>query len=91
MEQKEDAGGSSPTLGWIGVVASIIGLLLAINLMSVPMLFVGSADIALPLALGAGGIVAAQKGARIHRWLSWPAGGVAVLLSVVAVIAVATN
>jgi len=89
--EEDDASGSSSTLGWIGVIASIIGLLLGINLMSVPMLLVGSADIALPLALGAGGIVLARKGARIHRWLSWPAGGVALLLSVFAVIAVATN
>lgn len=76
---------------WLGLGLTVLGSLLAVVLLSQPMILIGPLDIALPLILAVGGMVLARRGNRGLKWSAWMIGSVVVLLTVLAIIALASR
>ena len=78
-----------PLLGWLGVGAAWVALILTISLLSMPMLLVGGLEVALPLVMALAGLVLGSRGNLAQRLLAWIPATLAVLVTVLAVVALA--
>jgi hypothetical protein len=78
-----------PLLGWLGVGAAWVALILTISLLAMPMLLVGGLEVALPLVMALAGLVLGSWGNLTQRLLAWIPATLAVLVTVLAVVALA--
>lgn len=78
-----------PLFGWLGVGAAWVALILTISLLSMPMLLVAGLEVAMPLIMALAGFVLGSQGSLTQRLLAWIPATLAVLATVLAVVALA--
>lgn len=72
--------------GWLSLGLCVMGALLSLVLLQRPIIFIGAADVGLPLLLAGAGMVLARKAGKPLKWISLITGGFVVLLIVVVVL-----
>lgn len=84
-------GSGRGIVGWLGVAAATVGLLLSMILWSQPAIFVGVVDVFVPFALGVGGLIAALRGGKAAKWIGITLAGLTILSCLIVILALMTT